>query len=411
MSIDTQIKAEKQVIAHIIADNSLYWKFCTKLKDSFFQDQKQTWEALKHIVAKGDKINVITLSKELGQHSLQNLAILAADVKYDVDFDSWVLYLTQEASKSKIREMLSRVNDMVLKDEIEGVTAILHETLNELSDEGIDHQDMLHHVKGMITHVESIQAGNVITGFPSGINYYDKFTGGFHKTDLIILAAETSQGKTTFALNIALHNASVSNYVGIFSLEMSLLQLTARLTAIDTNNSAKTILNGTVDLNNLTPRLKYVHNNYIILDNTRNSSLENIIAKMRYFISRFGCKFFIVDYLQLITYYRKGQSTEQNLADICRTFKNFAKENDCAIMLLCQLSRDTAGSAVPKLSRLRGSGQIEEAADTVIFIVRPAPSESGEVEGAKLIQAKGRNSGIGEFDMWFEGKMPTFFNR
>lgn len=409
MNIQTITKAEDQLLSHLIADNKLFWKYSNKLKDSFFTTTQPVFVAFKKIIGSGGEANIISLTKELGQDYFAQVSSMLQGIEYEVDTDSWVELLTEEDRKRKCQSIVFRLNESVI-NHTDNFERILHESLNEFSDTITDHKDITDHVKGIIKHVENIQSGNAVTGFPTGIRVYDTFTGGFHPTDLVIIAAETSQGKTTFALNIAYNNAVAGNFAAVFSLEMSLQQLTARLTAIDTNMSSKEILRGTINLPEMTAKLGQILNNKILLDNTRNSSLESIVSKMRYFIARFNCRLFFLDYLQLISYYRKGQSTEQNLADICRTLKNFAKENDSAIVLLCQLNRDNAGNTTPKLSRLRGSGQIEEAADSVIFVQRPAPSQFGEPEIAKIIQSKGRNSGTGEFDLTFEGFVPTFRN-
>lgn len=401
--------AEDQILAHLIADNELYWQYCPKLNDSFFSNS-DIWCAYKKIISDGKPANLITISTEIGGDSFTRITSICSKIKYDIDFNTWIEFLSVEVRKQKCIKILSRINEAILNEKIDGIEAILQDSLNELSENTVDHKNMIDHVKDMLNHIELVQTGKHVTGFPTGISGYDAFGGGLQLTDLTIIAGGTSQGKTTFALNVAYYNASIGNYVAMFSLEMSLRQLTARLTAIDTNSPSKDILRGTANLVELKDKLGKILNNRILLDNTRNSSLESIISKMRYFISRFKCKLFFVDYLQLITYHKKGNSTEQNLADICRTFKNFAKENEVSIVVLCQLNRDTQGNTEPKLNRLRGSGQIEEAADNVIFVHRPMPSQYGEPELANLIQSKGRNSGTCDYQISFEGNIPTYRN-
>jgi replicative DNA helicase len=380
------------------------------LHDSLFVAHQTVFKAFRDIISTGGNVNLISLTQSLGEAYFEPLTNIIKSIDYDVDTETWLNLLINEDKTRKCTVILSRLNDCIIKNETDNFEQILQQSMGEFSENITEHKDIKEHVRDIIKHVENIQTGQAVTGFPTGINVYDKFTGGFHQTDLVIIAAETSQGKTTFALNIAYNNAINGTYAALFSLEMSIQQLTARLSAIDTNMSSKDILRGTVNLPEMTSKLKGILNNRILLDNTRNSSLESIISKMRYFVSRFNCRLFFIDYLQLISYHKKGNSTEQNLAEICRALKNFAKENDSAVILLCQLNRDNTGSTAPKLSRLRGSGQIEEAADSVIFVQRPTPSQFGEPEVAKIIQQKGRNSGTGEFDLSFEGFVPTFRN-
>lgn len=404
------INAEEQVLNHLIADSSLYWEYCPRLKDEFFTEHTSKWEAYKDIITKGGQINLVSLNKASGGAQFEALTELTKKISYDVDFGTWVTFLEGEVKRQKGVKLLTQLNELITTNDIDKIEPLLHLALNDLSGSVIEHRNMIDHVKDIIAHIESMKSGKSITGFPTGIQSFDMFTGGLQLTDLTIIAAETSQGKTTFSLNIAYHNAVINNHVAIFSLEMSLRQLTARLLGIDTKIPSKDILSGKASLTQLNEKLGKIVNNKILLDNTKNSSLESIVSKMRYFISRFGCKLFFIDYLQLISYYKKGNSPEQNLADICRTLKNFAKENNVSVVLLCQLNRDSSGSTTPKLNRLRGSGQIEEAADNVMFITRPAPSQYGEPEQAKIFLSKGRNSGTGEFDLIFHGYIPEFTN-
>lgn len=410
MNYNTLHKAERQVINHLIADNDLYWQYCPRLKDEFFTEHLNIFDAYKKVIIEGGKANIVSISKIMGEEYFTNLSVLLTEIQYDIDFETWIKYLEEETKKQKCLKILSKLSDAIQSEKIELIEPILQDALTDLSGDNIDHVNMIDHVKDLIKHIELVQTGQSITGFPTGILSYDQYTGGFHLTDLVIIAGETSQGKTTFALNIAYNNAIRNTYVGIFSLEMSLRQLTARLTAIDTNLSSKDILRGSQDLSDLNTKLNKIINNKILLDNTRNSNLESIISKMRYFISRFKCQLFFIDYLQLISYHKKGNSTEQNLADICRALKNFAKENNVTIVLLCQLNRDGQGGGEPKLSRLRGSGQIEEAADSVIFVQRTMPNQFGDPESARIIQQKGRNSGTGDFNLMFTGSIPSFTN-
>lgn len=402
--------AETQILGAVINDPSLFWTYSPRLKDEFFNIYPHVWKAYKAAALEGNTINLITINKEMAGDHIEELSTLTSKIDFSVDFETWVSFLEDEDKKRKGVKILSGLNEIINKNEVEKIEPFLHNSLNDISSQGFKHLDMKDHVKDIITHIENIKAGNAVTGYPTGIGTLDKFTGGLQLGDLTIIAAETSQGKTTWTLNIAAHNAAIGNYVGIFSLEMSLRQLTARLLAIDTNIPSKDLLTGNVDLQYLNKKIDRILNNKILLDNTRNSALENIISKIRYFVAAYKCKLFFIDYLQLISFYKKGNSTEQNLADICRTLKNLAKENDISIVLLCQLNRDTGGNKTPTLSRLRGSGQIEEAADNVIFIVRPIPNGYGDPEQAEIILAKGRNCGIGNFAATFVGNIPTFRN-
>lgn len=409
MKPNSILNAEENILNLLIADPKLYWRYCTKLKDDFFSQHTGIWGAYKSCMNAGEPINIISLNRQMGGQSFELIAELTKKINYEVDIESWIDFLNDEILKQKTGKLLIELNQIIQYNETEKIIPKLHSALNDLSGENEEFKPMKDHVRELFEHIEKIQTGKNLTGFPTGINSLDSFMGGIQPTDLTIIGAETSKGKTAFSLTVMYNNILYGNYSALFSMEMNLLQITSRLIAIEKNISAKDVLTGKISLEQLSD-LKNVLTDKILLDNTRQTSLDGIIAKCRYFISRFKCKLFFMDYLQLISFHKKGQSPEQNLADICRTLKNFAKENDVAIILLSQLNRDNTGNLEPQLNRLRGSGQIEEAADNVLFITRPQQNQFGEPEPAEIILSKGRNCGIGKFDCIFYGQIPVFQN-
>ena len=276
-------------------------------------------------------------------------------------------------------------------------------------------------VKGVTEQMDRNCSGNhQLTGIPTGFKEFDKRSGGLQGSDLVVIAAETSQGKTSLATTIT-RNASLKGAkIAVYSLEMTKEQLAARLLAIETGIPANEIL-----YSRMTPqRIEQIHQNIstiynanIYFDERSTSSIENIMSSIRSLKIKHGIDIAVIDYLQLVGSSRRGLNREQQVADVARSLKNIAKELNINIILLSQLSRDSQ-STIPKLSRLRDSGQIEEAADVVIFIYRPEvygkqyPKgfENMPVEGTAMIDvAKGRNIGLLRFIVSFNPATTHFF--
>lgn len=248
--------------------------------------------------------------------------------------------------------------------------------------------------------------GNIPTGFPE----IDE-NGGICPTDLVIIAAYSSQGKSSLALDICL-NAARHNHVCVFySLEMQSIQLMARMLSAETGVSSAKILRSPLsgeDLKMVDVGLGKVENLPIYYDDTATLSFERILSSIRFLHRKKNLRVAFIDYLQILQNNdrRKNQTEEQFFGMVTRMLKNLAKELDICIILLSQISRSADCSVEPSLSRIRGSGQIVEAADVVILIYRPEAYDkdySGKFEnynthGTALIKiAKGRNIGTSEF--------------
>lgn len=257
-----------------------------------------------------------------------------------------------------------------------------------------------------------------ITGIPTGFVKLDQFTGGWQGTDLVTIAGETSQGKTSFALKLAV-TAGMNEVPGAFySTEMSILQLTARIVSAASEINAKRILFHALDnfeLQKVTDTIFKLNYLPLYTDNI-NNSLDAICLSIRRMKLKYDIKYAVVDYIQNMSY-EKGLSDEQNIAKIVKTFKNLAKELNITIFTLSQLARNKE-RPFPTIGRLRGSGQIEETSDIVIMLYRPEsydivsfppPFEDEEVfDRAMIIIGKGRNIGTGSFLAKFTASTTCF---
>jgi replicative DNA helicase len=262
-------------------------------------------------------------------------------------------------------------------------------------------------------------AGSKITGIATGFSEFDKRSGGLQGGNLVIIAAETGQGKSSLAGTIALNTAKNGARIVFYSQEMTKMELAGRLMAIETKISANALLHSRLD----NYQIEQVHKNTqkiidtsIYFDERSTNNIENILSSIRSMKIKHDINIVIVDYLQLVGTTKKGLTREQHVAEVARQLKNIAKELNITVLLLSQLSRDK--DPQPKLSRLRDSGQIEEAADIVIFIYRPEyygkdyPKDFEHISttGTALIEvAKGRNIGIFKFILGFDEKLTHFY--
>lgn len=253
------------------------------------------------------------------------------------------------------------------------------------------------------------------SGIETGLRVFDT-RGGIQGGDLVIVAAETSQGKSTLATTLAFNIAERNVPVAYYSLEMSATQLTARMVAKPCNMNSRDILYKTFSIDDFctffdtTARLKDLP---VYFDEKNKRDFSRLCTSIHASVRKYGIKVAFIDYLQIFANDR-AENREQAIADMARRLKNLATELNICIVALSQLSRSREISA-PTISRLRGSGQIEEAADVVVLIYRPeaygikqfANGRQSERK-AQLILAKGRNIGTGEDIVAFNAEQSRF---
>jgi len=258
------------------------------------------------------------------------------------------------------------------------------------------------------------------TGIPSGYYELDNLTAGFQKSDLIILAARPSMGKTAFALNMAQNVAiRVKKPVAVFSLEMSKIQLTQRVLCAEAEIDAQRVRTGELqpaEWEKITNIMNVLHEAPLHIDDTAGISVSEIRAKCRRLkMKNPDLGLVIIDYLQLIED-RSSTDRTQQISSISRGLKSLARELDVPIIALSQLSRkvEDRGDKRPMLSDLRESGAIEQDADIVMFIYREEyyDKENPELKNkAQVIVAKQRNGPTGSFELLFQGSTTRFKNK
>ncbi len=258
------------------------------------------------------------------------------------------------------------------------------------------------------------------TGVPSGYYDLDDLLAGFQKSDLIILAARPSMGKTAFALNIAQNIGVVQKIpVMIFSLEMSALQLTQRILCSEAEIDAQRARTGELDVvewQKIGDVMNKLHEAPIIIDDSSGITMSDIRAKARRVKTKFpDLGLIVVDYLQLIED-KSVLDRNQAISGISRGLKSLARELNVPVIALSQLSRkvEDRTDKHPMLSDLRESGAIEQDADVVMFVHRPEYYEKDNPElknKAEIIVAKQRNGPTGNIDLLFFGSTTKFKNK
>jgi len=281
-----------------------------------------------------------------------------------------------------------------------------------------DRIDVLHREKGKLR------------GLPTGYQDLDNLLAGFQKSDLIILAARPSVGKTSLALDMARHVAiKAKKSVGIFSLEMSKEQLVDRLICAQAGVGLWKMRTGklsenTDDFPKIGQAMSELSESRIYIDDFANTNVMELRTKARRLQMEHGLDMIIIDYLQLMEGTGKKSSSEnrvQEISEISRALKGIARELDVPVLALSQLSRaveQQGGAAIPKLSHLRESGSIEQDADVVMFIYRKSSDRNFDINAlteeekasAEIHIAKHRNGPTGLVKLYFKAELVSFRN-
>ncbi|MCL2353023.1 MAG: replicative DNA helicase [Defluviitaleaceae bacterium] len=261
--------------------------------------------------------------------------------------------------------------------------------------------------------------GEAITGVSSGFADLDRITSGFHPSDLILIAARPSMGKTALVLNIASHIALRGNLpVAIFSLEMSKDSLASRMLSSEAKVDAGKIRNGRLEasdwdsINNTLPKISQAP---LFIDDTPGISVAQMRSKCRKLKLEYGLGMIVIDYIQLMSGSGRTENRQQEISEISRSLKALAREMEVPVIALSQLSRavESRGDRKPILSDLRESGAIEQDADLVCFIYRDEYyNPETEKQGiAEIIIAKQRNGATGTVELQYIGNQVRFADK
>jgi len=424
--------AEKSVLGAALLSKDALFDVVTHVKASDFYSNahKEIFEVVLDLHRKNSPVDTLTVSEELKKrNSLEMIGGRAyiASLSMSVPTTSNAAeYAKIVAEKSTLRQLIQTASDIVEKSyqekmDAEDVIDFAERSIFEVSQQRQTKdftplKDVLLENLKMIDEASAMGGG--ITGVSSGFTDLDRKTSGFQKSDLIVLAARPAMGKTAFALNIAQHAATKAGAnVLIFSMEMSKEQLGQRLLAIESRIELQKLKTGSIapsDWANIYEAMDVLSPASIHIDDTSGISIMEIKNKCRRLKAEKGLDLILVDYLQLMDYSGKSENRQQEITALSRAFKQLAREMDCPVIVLSQLSRapEQRADRRPILSDLRESGAIEQDADIVLFLYRDEYyHEDTEKKGVCEVDvAKHRSGPTGKVELTWLAKYTRFAN-
>jgi replicative DNA helicase len=402
------------------------------IPDVFYVDKhKRIYSAIQSLFTKSEPIDILTVTNELkssgelemvgGPYYITSLTSRIASAA-NIEFHARILL------QKHIQRELITISTEIINEAYEDTTDVFslldkaEQNLFAVSETNLrrNFEDMTSLVKQAIQDIESAKNTDnkqKLRGVPSGFTALDRITSGWQKSDLIILAARPSMGKTALALTMA-RNVAVEfdKPIAFFSLEMSAVQLVTRLISSETELKSEKLKRGDLEAyewQQLNDKISSLVNAKIFIDDTPALTIFELRAKCRRLKQQHDIQMVFIDYLQLMSSGGDNKGNrEQEISQISRSLKALAKELDVPVLALSQLSRAVesrpGGSKRPILSDLRESGAIEQDADLVLFIYRPEYYKIDQLDDgtpthrmAEVIIAKHRNGPTGDVKLRF----------
>lgn len=396
--------------------------------DFYREEHKLIYRALLEIYGRGTPPDVLLVEEELrktGELVKVNRKYLYSLVDYEWTTSRAETYAKTIKDKAILRRLIEVAEETIedAYEESEDVEDILEiaakkifaiTTQNKTTDfEALSliTQKSLDRIQDINNNPEKMQ------GIPTGFLDLERVLNGLQRSDMIILAARPSMGKTALALNIAKNAARKGNVVAIFSLEMGKAQLAKRLLATESGVNSQRINRGELDYNEMEQLLLAVDRLSklkVYIDDNGGQTILEIRSKARRLAHEVGLDLIVIDYLQLMTG-RRAENRQQEISDISRNLKTLARELDVPILALSQLSRsvELRAEKKPQLSDLRESGSLEQDADIVMFLYREEyynREESDKANVAEVIIAKNRNGPTTAVNLYFDKETMRFDN-
>lgn len=437
------LEAEQSFLGCLLLDKDAIIKIADLVSENdFYKDAHRIlFETIKELYSRREPIDILTLANRLeeknnletvgGRSYLAHLSNMTANAAHVVHYAQ---IIQRKATLRRLLGVASEISEMGFK-EGEDIDSLLDnaeqklfsvsqkylknvfQPVDKLLADAFERIDELHRQSGKLR------------GIPTGFHDLDNLLAGLQKSDLIIIAARPSVGKTTFALDIARQAAIASKAsVGMFSLEMSKEQLVDRLLCAEANVSLWRMRTGKLsdreeddDFSRIGEGMGRLSEASIYIDDSPNCSIMEIRTKARRLQIEKGLDVLIIDYLQLMEGRGKfSDNRVQEVAEITRGLKGIARELNIPVIALSQLSRavEQTKPAIPKLANLRESGSIEQDADIVMFIYRKAADRNYAIEEltaeerhkGEIHIAKHRNGPTGRVDLYFDEETVSYKN-
>ena len=427
------LEAEQSVLGSVLLDNEAYGIVEGTIRANHFykEGHRKIFRAMEKLAQRDEPIDLVTLTEELRQTgelenvgSVPYLIGLADSVPTAAYAENYARIVREKAT---LRDLISASGQIMQNaydqsSPIEQVLDKAESSIFELSTSKLSHafQAMPILVSETFAHINELFANpDPVSGLRTGFRELDSLTAGLQPSSLNVLAARPSMGKTAFALTIALNVALREKQpVGIFSLEMSALQLVTRMLCSEARVDMSRVRNGQLsdrDFQRLADSAGRMSDANIFIDDAADMTVMELRARARRLMSEHNLGLIIVDYLQLMTGSGRIGSSEnrqQEISAISRSLKALSRELDTPVLVLSQLSRavESRPNKRPMLSDLRESGAIEQDADLVMFIYRDEyyDAQSDKQGVAEIILGKQRNGPVGTLDLQFHNAHVRF---
>ncbi|MGL5711858.1 MAG: replicative DNA helicase [Paraclostridium sp.] len=427
------VESEQSILGSILLDKDAIITVTETIQpeDFYKESHKIIYECMLRLNAKNEPIDLITLTEELKkQDSLENIGGISyiTSLSTIVPTTTNVKYYSDIVKeKSVLRKLIKASNDILtlgyensikVEDILEQAEKKIFDISQEKSSEEFKSiSSVLMDAYDMIERLYTNQ--EEITGVTTGFEDLNKKINGLQRTDLILIAARPAMGKTAFSLNLV-QNAALkgSASVAVFSLEMSKEQLVQRMLSSQSNVELKKIKTGSLDENDwprIIDAMSVLSNVNIYIDDTPGIKISELRSKCRKLKIEKGLDFILIDYLQLMEGEGNNESRQQEISKISRSLKIIAKELNCPVVALSQLSRapEQRSDHRPMLSDLRESGAIEQDADIVMFLYRDEyyHPDSERKNIGEVIIAKNRHGETGSVELVWLGEIQKFANK
>lgn len=423
-------ECEKTVLGTLIHDDNAYAEHSELLNEDCFYSStnKRIWKAIKKINDRGDVCDIVFLMREFtGTSITADIIVGIAEYNDCYNITPHVLRLRKLSRQRRIWTASKKLEaaGYVDMDEDE-LDKIIHDCSDDIVSEDVDIEKSFINLADASEKLYKRIADNsnpsMSTSTKTGFAELDK-KGGLQPNNLVIIAAESSVGKTSFANAIALNSIQYGSRVAYYSLEMRAEELAARFLSMKSGISSSALLTQPVsdeEFAKVVGAEDKINCENLLIDDRSTSSIDSILSSIRRMKAKHNIDGAIIDYLQILNVNTKSENKEQAMADAARRLKNIAKELNIWVVALSQLNRDKA-NPIPNLNRLRDSGQIAEAADIVLLLFRPEarigdttlrfpyPFEDKSTENMAMVDvAKGRNIGLSRFLVRFEPSLTLF---
>ena len=427
------VEAEQSVLGSILLDKEAMISVSETLvpEDFYKEAHRVIYECMLKLYNNQSEIDLITLADELRDQgylddiggiayitSLSTIVPTTSNIKY---------YINIVKEKSISRQLISAANDIInlgydSSTKVEDVLENAEKKIFDISQERTtnDFQPINQVLTETLSMLEKLyEEKSDVTGLTTGFRDLNKKINGLQRSDLLLIAARPAMGKTAFALNLV-QNAALKGdaSVAVFSLEMSKEQLVQRMVAAQSSVELKKIKTGTLAANDwprITDGMAVLSGAKIHIDDTPGIKISELRSKCRKLKIEKGLDLVLIDYLQLMEGEGHNESRQQEIAKISRSLKILAKELDCPVVALSQLSRapEQRADHRPMLSDLRESGSIEQDADIVMFLYRDEyynPDTERKNIG-EVIVAKNRHGETGTVELVWFGEIQKFADK